>query len=120
MGPSLLGAGLAERHYAKGDGLAGEPRAGCGSCEQTFQLLWTMIKRPRPLMSLAVMVVPGAELAPGPAISDDDTARLARLIRERAGSYHHPVGTCAMGPSPATARSSAPGRGPRDQRTVDG
>ena len=44
--------------------------------------------------------VKGAELAPGPDISDDDTAGLARSIRERAGSYHHPVGTCAMGPSP--------------------
>jgi choline dehydrogenase len=44
--------------------------------------------------------VTGAELAPGPAISDGDTAGLARSIRERAGSYHHPVGTCAMGPSP--------------------
>ena len=44
--------------------------------------------------------VSGAELAPGPAISDDDTAGLARSIAERAGSYHHPVGTCAMGPSP--------------------
>jgi choline dehydrogenase len=44
--------------------------------------------------------VTGAELAPGPAISDDDTAGLARSIRQRAGSYHHPVGTCAMGPHP--------------------
>ena len=44
--------------------------------------------------------VTGAELAPGPAISNDDTAGLARSIRQRAGSYHHPVGTCAMGPDP--------------------
>ena len=44
--------------------------------------------------------ITGAELAPGPAISDDDTAGLARSIRQRAGSYHHPVGTCAMGPNP--------------------
>jgi choline dehydrogenase-like flavoprotein len=43
--------------------------------------------------------VAGAELAPGPAIGDDDTAGLARSIRERAGSYHHPVGTCAMDPN---------------------
>ena len=42
----------------------------------------------------------GAELAPGPAISDGDTAGLARPFRERAGSYHHPAGTCAMGPRP--------------------
>jgi choline dehydrogenase len=45
--------------------------------------------------------VTGTELAPGPAISDDNTAGLAASIRARAGSYHHPVGTCAMGPSPA-------------------
>ena len=44
--------------------------------------------------------VTGAELAPGPAISDDDTAALARSIRERVESYHHPVGTCTMGPRP--------------------
>jgi choline dehydrogenase len=44
--------------------------------------------------------VTGDELAPGPAIGDADSARLARSIRARAGSYHHPVGTCAMGPSP--------------------
>lgn len=35
-----------------------------------------------------------------PAISEDDTPRLARSIRERVGSYHHPVGTCAIGPDP--------------------
>ena len=44
--------------------------------------------------------VTGAELAPGPAIGDGDTAALAHSIRGRAGTYHHPVGTCAMGPSP--------------------
>lgn len=44
--------------------------------------------------------VTGAELAPGPGISDDDTAGLVRSIRQRVGSYHHPVGTCAMGPDP--------------------
>jgi choline dehydrogenase len=52
--------------------------------------------------------VTGAELAPGPAISDDDTAGLARSIRERAGSYHHPVGTCAMGPSPSEGAVVSP------------
>jgi len=44
--------------------------------------------------------VTGAELAPGPAISDDDTTGLARSIREWVSSYHHPVGSCAMGPDP--------------------
>jgi choline dehydrogenase len=54
------------------------------------------ISRIPPLAEL----VTGAELAPGLAISDEDTAGLARSIRARAGSYHHPVGTCAMGPNP--------------------
>ena len=50
--------------------------------------------------------VTGAELAPGPAISDGDTAGLARSIRERAGSYHHPVGEPARwARAPATAPS---------------
>jgi choline dehydrogenase len=44
--------------------------------------------------------VTGAELAPGPAVSDDDMAALEVSIRGRAGTYHHPVGTCAMGPYP--------------------
>jgi choline dehydrogenase len=41
-----------------------------------------------------------AELSPGPAISDDDDDGLAASIKARVGSYHHPVGTCAMGPRP--------------------
>jgi choline dehydrogenase len=45
--------------------------------------------------------VRAAELAPGEAIGDEDAAGLARSIRARVGSYHHPVGTCAMGPDPA-------------------
>jgi choline dehydrogenase len=45
-------------------------------------------------------IVTGPELSPGPHISDDDTAALARSIRTRVGSYHHPVGTCRMGPDP--------------------
>ena len=42
----------------------------------------------------------GPELAPGSDVVDDDRAGLTRSIRERVGSYHHPVGTCAMGPDP--------------------
>jgi choline dehydrogenase len=45
-------------------------------------------------------VVSGPELAPGSDIADDDRAGLARSIRSRVESYHHPVGTCAMGPAP--------------------
>jgi choline dehydrogenase len=52
------------------------------------------IARTAPLAGL----VRGAELAPGPAVADDDEPGLVRSIRDRVGSYHHPVGTCAMGP----------------------
>lgn len=44
--------------------------------------------------------VDGAELSPGPGISDDDDDGLAASIRARVASYHHPVGTCAMGRRP--------------------
>lgn len=44
--------------------------------------------------------VAGPELAPGAAIADEDTAGLASSVSSRVGSYHHPVGTCAMGPDP--------------------
>ena len=44
--------------------------------------------------------VTAPELAPGAAVADDDTAAIARSIRARVGPYHHPVGTCAMGPDP--------------------
>jgi choline dehydrogenase len=54
------------------------------------------LSRTPPLAGL----IAGAELAPGPAIRDDDTTGLTRSIRQRSGSYHHPVGTCAMGPHP--------------------
>ena len=44
--------------------------------------------------------VSGPELAPGPDIADDDFEALAESIRARVAPYHHPVGTCAMGPDP--------------------
>jgi choline dehydrogenase len=44
--------------------------------------------------------VSGPELAPGPDIADDDVEGLADSIRARVAPYHHPVGTCAMGPDP--------------------
>ena len=52
------------------------------------------IARTTPLVEL----VPGPEIAPGEAVCDD--AGLARSIRGRVAPYHHPVGTCAMGPDP--------------------
>jgi choline dehydrogenase len=45
-------------------------------------------------------VLGGPELNPGAHIDDGDTAALAHSIRARVGSYHHPVGTCRMGPDP--------------------
>ncbi|MDI2128975.1 GMC family oxidoreductase [Yinghuangia seranimata] len=44
--------------------------------------------------------VDGPELAPGAAIGDEDRSAIAASVRDRVGSYHHPVGTCAMGPDP--------------------
>jgi choline dehydrogenase len=44
--------------------------------------------------------VHGAELAPGPTVGDDDDDGLAASIRARVGTYHHPAGTCSMGPRP--------------------
>jgi choline dehydrogenase len=46
------------------------------------------------------LVTPGALLAPGPADWAAD-ASVARWLRRHVWSYHHPVGTCAMGTDPA-------------------
>jgi len=46
-------------------------------------------------------VISGAELAPGAAIEDEDAAGLARELKARVETYHHPVATCRMGPDPA-------------------
>ena len=54
------------------------------------------ISRTPPLADLVL----GPEINPGEAIVDDDG--LARSIRSRVSSCHHPVGTCAMGPNPAS------------------
>ncbi len=56
------------------------------------------ISRNRPLADLVL----GPEINPGNVIGDDDADGLARSIRSRVSSCHHPVGTCAMGPDPAT------------------
>ena len=46
-------------------------------------------------------LVAGAELAPGPTVDDQDDVALAASIKARVSTYHHPVGTCAMGRDPA-------------------
>ena len=42
-----------------------------------------------------------SELSPGPAIPTDDRDALAAWVRSAVSTFHHPVGTCAMGPDPA-------------------
>jgi choline dehydrogenase len=42
----------------------------------------------------------GTELAPGPTVGDDDQEGIAASVRARVSTYHHPVGTCRMGPDP--------------------
>ena len=54
------------------------------------------IRRTSPLSDL----IPDEEIAPGESIRDDDLAGLAESICARVSPYHHPVGTCAMGPNP--------------------
>lgn len=45
-------------------------------------------------------VIAGDELSPGPICPSDDRAALAAWVRSTVSTYHHPVGTCAMGPDP--------------------
>ncbi len=59
-------------------------------------ILARRISRTDPLAEL----IAGDELAPGPAISDDDHDALADSITSRVESYHHPVGTCRIGRDP--------------------
>jgi choline dehydrogenase-like flavoprotein len=44
--------------------------------------------------------VSGPELAPGLDVADDDPRGVADSVKERVSSYHHPIGTCRMGPDP--------------------
>ena len=46
-------------------------------------------------------ITAGPELAPGPAVPTDDRDALAAWARTAVSTFHHPVGTCAMGPDPA-------------------
>jgi choline dehydrogenase len=53
------------------------------------------VARTVPLAGLVV----GDELSPAPGIDDQDGEALDAAIRAKVSTYHHPVGTCAMGPS---------------------
>ncbi len=46
-------------------------------------------------------LIGGPELAPGPSITDDDQTALEAYLRAHVDTYHHPIGTCGMGPDPA-------------------
>jgi choline dehydrogenase len=54
------------------------------------------VARAAPLAGL----VAGDELSPAPGIGDHDGDALDAALRAKVSTYHHPVGTCAMGPSP--------------------
>lgn len=45
-------------------------------------------------------VTTGTEITPGPACPPGDRDALAAWIRTAVSTFHHPVGTCAMGPDP--------------------
>jgi choline dehydrogenase len=46
-------------------------------------------------------LIAGPELAPGEATDDQDEAGMERALKSRVETYHHPVGSCRMGPDPA-------------------
>jgi choline dehydrogenase len=46
-------------------------------------------------------ITAGTELSPGPSRATEDRDALAAWVRTAVSTFHHPVGTCAMGPDPA-------------------
>jgi choline dehydrogenase len=46
-------------------------------------------------------ITTGRELSPGAAVPTDDRDALATWVRTAVSTFHHPVGTCAMGPDPS-------------------
>ncbi|MGW0334170.1 GMC family oxidoreductase [Streptomyces sp. NPDC003011] len=43
------------------------------------------------------------ELRPGPAVAADDAAAIEAAVRTSPAVYHHPLGTCRMGPAGVTS-----------------
>jgi choline dehydrogenase len=60
------------------------------------------VRRARSLLRTDPLVgcVIGADLPPWGEPDDEDQAALERVARAVVGTYHHPVGTCRMGPNP--------------------
>ncbi len=52
------------------------------------------------ISSPVASIVTGAELSPGPAVPAGDRQALASWALASVSTFHHPVGTCAMGPAP--------------------
>jgi choline dehydrogenase len=48
---------------------------------------------------LAALAGPDTVLSPGPEVWEDDES-LGAWLRASVWTYHHPVGTCRMGPDP--------------------
>lgn len=46
-------------------------------------------------------ITAGTELSPGPAFPTDNRDAVAAWVRAAVSTFHHPVGTCAIGPDPA-------------------
>jgi choline dehydrogenase len=61
------------------------------------------LRRARQLLRMAPLAdfVAGSELTPAPGIPDEDQAGLAAALQASPNTYHHPVGTCRMGPDPS-------------------
>src|SRR5208283_525409 len=45
-------------------------------------------------------IAAGTELSPGSAFPTEDREALSAWLRTAVSTFHHPVGTCAMGPDP--------------------
>jgi len=60
-----------------------------------------LLRRLAAAPSLAAVIA--QEMVPGSRVAGDDDAAIADDVRERASTVFHPVGTCRMGPDPATS-----------------
>jgi choline dehydrogenase-like flavoprotein len=70
--------------------------------------------RAGPLAALAA----GPELSPGERVADADEPALAAFVHADVSPYHHPVGTCAMGPDPGGQHQPADDHGRRAGRRL--